>query len=223
MYSTAMKDLTGPILDFQNLAKLLAKRWRDYAVDRKKKDCRKVLGLLQRAVSESAALPGESTSSTVPKDEEGGEEIAAHQHAGGDYEGEFDWSKLGFETNDPTAEINGMGFLGLLDFASFVQRDTESFNKVPISVLSKLNIDGAGTTRQTEPSEMSHRKNLRGRHLPSLRSILIILSSRYPRSNIFPPNRQRTNPRPGRSLSTALSSMAAHPLRSRKIIPPPLA
>jgi len=129
MYSTAMKDLTGPILDFQNLAKLLAKRWRDYAVDRKKKDCRKVLGLLQRAVSEATELPGESTSSTVPKEEEGGEEAAAH-HANGDDDGEFDWSKLGFETNDPTAEINGMGFLGLLDFASFVQRDTESFNKV---------------------------------------------------------------------------------------------
>src|SRR5579859_5769232 len=129
MYSTAMRDLTGPILDFQNLAKLLAKRWRDYAVDRKKKDCRKVLGLLQRAVSESADIPGESTSSSAPQEGEGeGEEAAAH-HANGD-EGEFDWSKLGFETNDPTAEINGMGFLGLLDFASFVQRDTESFNKV---------------------------------------------------------------------------------------------
>jgi engulfment/cell motility protein 1 len=122
MYSTQLRDLTAPILDFQNLAKLLAKRWRDYAVDRKKKDCRKVLGLLQRAVSESGDHGEAST-----KEEE---TESPAQQVNGDDEGDFDWTKLGFETNDPTNEINGMGFLGLLDFASFVQRDSESFNKV---------------------------------------------------------------------------------------------
>jgi engulfment and cell motility protein 1 len=123
MYSTAMRDLTGPILDFQNLAKLLAKRWRDYAVDRKKKDCRKVLGLLQRAVTESPENIRD-TMRTTSKDEENEAPVNDEE------DNDFDWTKLGFETNDPTAEINGMGFLGLLDFASFVQRDTESFNKV---------------------------------------------------------------------------------------------
>ncbi len=126
MYSTQLRDLTPPILDFQNLAKLLARRWRDYAVDRKKKDCRKVLGLLQLAVSESSEHVGGSSRSTSK--DEGAEE--APSTVNGDEETEFDWTKLGFETNDPTAEINGMGFLGLLDFASFVQRDSESFNKV---------------------------------------------------------------------------------------------
>jgi engulfment and cell motility protein 1 len=120
MYSTALRDLTGPILDFQNLAKLLAKRWRDYAVDRKKKDCRKVLGLLRRAVTEKPS------DNSKKEDEEQPAPLT-------DDDTEFDWSKLGFETNEPTTEINGMGFLGLLDFASFVQRDTESFNKVLIS------------------------------------------------------------------------------------------
>jgi engulfment and cell motility protein 1 len=119
MYSTQLRDLTAPILDFQNLAKLLAKRWRDYPVDRKKKDCRKVLGLLQRAVSDY-----EPPNETTPKEDE------AETIPSTNGEPDFDWSKLGFETNDPTAEINGMGFLGLLDFASFVQRDSESFNKV---------------------------------------------------------------------------------------------
>lgn len=122
MYSTQLRDLTAPILDFQNLAKLLAKRWRDYAVDRKKKDCRKVLGLLQRAVSET------NEQSDAPTREEDAE--SSTQHANGEDDIDFDWTKLGFETNDPTTEINGMGFLGLLDFASFVQRDSESFNKV---------------------------------------------------------------------------------------------
>ena len=115
MYSTQLPDLTAPILDFQNLAKLLAKRWRDYAVDRKKKDCRKVLGLLQRAVTESKTLSTENEGSPPPINED---------------DEDFDWTKLGFETNDPTMEINGMGFLGLLDFASFVQRDCEAFNMV---------------------------------------------------------------------------------------------
>jgi engulfment and cell motility protein 1 len=125
MYSTAMRDLTGPILDFQNLAKLLAKRWRDYAVDRKKKDCRKVLGLLQRAVTESSDSVRD-TMRTTSKDEE------TEAPINDDEDKDFDWAKLGFETSDPTSEINGMGFLGLLDFASFVQRDTESFNKVTL-------------------------------------------------------------------------------------------
>lgn len=127
MYSTQLRDLTGPILDFQNLAKLLAKRWRDYPVDRKKKDCRKVLGLLQRAVTDSMENPGESIASTNKSDEA---ETSPNKGAGGEDEEGFDWTQLGFETNDPCTEINGMGFLGLLDFASFVQRDSESFNKV---------------------------------------------------------------------------------------------
>ena len=122
MYSTQLRELTAPILDFQNLAKLLAKRWRDYAVDKKKKDCRKVLGLLQRAVTET------NETSEVQAKEEAESPTA---QVNGEGEEDFDWTKLGFETNDPTTEINGMGFLGLLDFASFVQRDSESFNKVP--------------------------------------------------------------------------------------------
>jgi engulfment and cell motility protein 1 len=124
MHSTVLRDLTAPILDFQNLAKLLAKRWRDYAVDRKKKDCRKVLGLLRRAVTESNEHIAEALQNSKDEEVEGSSTFT------GEEDGEFDWTKLGFETNDPTAEINGMGFLGLLDFASFVQRDTDSFNKV---------------------------------------------------------------------------------------------
>jgi len=128
MYSTQLKDLTAPILDFQNLAKLLAKRWRDYAVDKKKKDCRKVLGLLQQAVSDSKE-PSEKVekhdSPTVEK-----ELPPSPPPASNDEEPEFDWTKLGFQTNDPTNEINEMGFLGLLDFASFVQRDSEAYRKV---------------------------------------------------------------------------------------------
>jgi engulfment and cell motility protein 1 len=121
MYSTQLKDLTAPILDFQNLAKLLARRWRDYAVDRKKKDCRKVLGLLQQAVSDSKE--------PIEKDHSPTEEDVPPSPPG-DEESEFDWTKLGFQTNDPTNEINEMGFLGLLDFASFVQRDSEAYRKV---------------------------------------------------------------------------------------------
>jgi engulfment and cell motility protein 1 len=127
MYSTQLRDLTGPILDFQNLAKLLAKRWRDYAVDRKKRDCQKVLGLLQRAVAEVEEHTGETAAPTSKEEEN---EDTATPAVNGDEEKEFDWTKMGFETNDPTTEVNGMGFLGLLDFASFVQRDSESFNKV---------------------------------------------------------------------------------------------
>ena len=136
MYSTQLRDLTPPILDFQNLAKLLARRWRDYAVDKKKKDCRKVLGLLQRAVSESSETVKEPPSRSTSKDEDTEE---SHPPAvNDDEEEEFDWTRLGFETNDPTAEINGMGFLGLLDFASFVQRDSESFNKVYFTLFPLL-------------------------------------------------------------------------------------
>src|SRR5271169_2181626 len=112
MYSTQLRDLTGPILDFQNLAKLLAKRWRDYAVDRKKRDCRKVLGLLQRAVTEAEERTGETAASTSKEEEN---EDTAAPAVNGDEATDFDWTKLGFETNDPTTEVNGMGFLGLLD------------------------------------------------------------------------------------------------------------
>ena len=147
MYSTQLRDLTPPIYDFQNLAKLLARRWRDYAVDKKKKDCRKVLGLLQRAVSECSEDVKDPPSRSTSKDEDTEE---SHPPAvNDDEEAEFDWTKLGFETNDPTAEINGMGFLGLLDFASFVQRDSESFNKV-FPTVSGSYLDGLGATVQNQ-------------------------------------------------------------------------
>jgi engulfment and cell motility protein 1 len=128
MYSTVLKDLTEPLLDFQNLAKLLAKKWREYPIDRKKKDCRKVLDLLQEAVrgsgvSESPSSLPTSTHNSKPED-------AEDSQVNGKDSPEFDWQKLGFESGDPANEINGMGFLGLLDFASFVQRDPDSFNKV---------------------------------------------------------------------------------------------
>src|SRR4030095_11416571 len=97
MYSTQLRELTAPILDFQNLAKLLARRWRDYPVDRKQKDCRKVLGLLQKAVSESSDSVEDSTSKS--KGEEN--EETSTQLTNDDDEAEFDWTKLGFETNDP--------------------------------------------------------------------------------------------------------------------------
>jgi engulfment/cell motility protein 1 len=139
MYSTQLKGLTAPILDFQNLAKLLAKRWRDYAVDRKKKDCRKVLGLLQQAVTGSKEPSEKVGSVSSPTDEKEGP-----PSPGEDEESEFDWTKLGFETNDPTNEINEMGFLGLLDFASFVQRDSEAYKKVPPpNAFPPLKPDGA--------------------------------------------------------------------------------
>lgn len=130
MYSTQLRDLAAPILDFQNLGKLLAKRWHDYSVEKKRKDCEQVLGLLQRAVTQSTEQTEQPSSS--PSKEEGVEEAAAQQTnvEGG---GEFDWTKLGFETDDPSTEISEMGFLGVLDFSTFVQRDTEAFNKVPSS------------------------------------------------------------------------------------------
>jgi len=128
MYSTQLKDLTAPILDFQNLAKLLAKRWRDYEVDKKKKDCRKVLGLLQQAVSDSKEPNEKVEKNNSPTAEK--ELPPSPPPASNDEEPGFDWTKLGFQTNDPTNEINEMGFLGLLDFASFVQRDSEAYRKV---------------------------------------------------------------------------------------------
>jgi len=216
MYSTALRDLTGPILDFQNLAKLLAKRWRDYGVDRKKKDCRKVLGLLRRAVTEK---PAENNK----KDEEGG---GGEQPASlTDDDTEFDWSKLGFETNEPTTEINGMGFLGLLDFASFVQRDAESFNKVILLSINTTNADGTRTTSQTKPLEMSPRQNLRSNNLPPLRPIPTLHRNRYPLRPIYPRHRHLLiiTTRPRRSLPTSLPPMAPHPQRRRKSLPPSLA
>src|SRR5579859_3129597 len=155
MYSTALRDLTGPILDFQNLAKLLAKRWRDYFVDRKKKDCRKVLGLLQRAVTGPNENLEQLAHSAAPENEE-------PPSANLDDCSAFDWTKLGFETNDPTTEINGMGFLGLLDFASFVQRDTDSFNKVcsPGDEVNRLIVAvSLRTINKTTTSEMPNRKD----------------------------------------------------------------
>jgi len=215
MYSTALRDLTGPLLDFQNLAKLLAKRWRDYAVDRKKKDCRKVLGLLRRAVTEVKP----THDGTKSKEEEN--EAPAPMT---DDDADFDWSKLGFETSEPTTEINGMGFLGLLDFASFVQRDTESFNKVHLFEIQADHVDGPRTTRETKSPEMSPCQNLSSNNIYPVRPIRTLHCNRHSLPLLLHyHHRNHQRPRPRRSLPAPLPTMAPHPLVRSKILPPSLA
>jgi len=121
MRGDAIRDLAGPILEFQRLYKVLLRRWRNVTVDMERGEHRKALtriyatsfppGFRRRGSSRvELALKGK-------RDHESGE-------------GSNMWSRLGFQSEDPAEDFEDAGFLGLMDLVAFVRRDTDAYQKI---------------------------------------------------------------------------------------------
>lgn len=110
MQSTALTDLAAPLLDFQQLTKIMLKKWRDVRIDMEKTEHRRALKAL-----ETASWPERGMGS---KEERGTREKAEK------------WRRLGFETEHPAWEFDSVGFLGMMDVTDFVRKDQDQYQKL---------------------------------------------------------------------------------------------
>ena len=121
MQSTALQDLSHPLLEFQALRKVLFRKWRDIPIDLDKHDHRRAL--------KSIHLASDPERVTTPVDD--GEEGAKRRH------NPEKWRRLGFESENPAWDFGDVGFLGMIDLTEYVKRQEDGFQKLLLEQSTK--------------------------------------------------------------------------------------
>ena len=122
MQSTAMQDLSHPLLEFQALTKVLLRKWRDIPVDLEKPDHRRALKSIHLA----------SNPERVPTPVENGDDGSRKkQH------NPTKWRRLGFEAESPAWEFEDTGYLGMMDLTDYVKRHEDGFQKLLLEQSAK--------------------------------------------------------------------------------------
>ena len=121
MQSTALQDLSHPLLEFQALRKVLLRKWRDIPLDLDKHDHRRAL--------KSIHLASDPERATTPVDN--GEEGAKRRH------NPEKWRRLGFESENPAWDFGDVGFLGMIDLTEYVKRQEDGFQKLLLEQSTK--------------------------------------------------------------------------------------
>ena len=121
MQSTALQDLSHPLLEFQALRKVLLRKWRDIPLDLNKHDHRRAL--------KSIHLASDPERVTTPVDN--GEEGAKRRH------NPEKWRRLGFESENPAWDFGDVGFLGMIDLTEYVKRQEDGFQKLLLEQSTK--------------------------------------------------------------------------------------
>ncbi|KAL5612382.1 uncharacterized protein BROUX77_002538 [Berkeleyomyces rouxiae] len=130
MQSSALQDLAHPLLEFQSLLKVLLRKWRQIVVDPDRTEHRRAL----KSIHLSSA-PGRyqsiSNSSKDDSVEAGQDKERGRKH------NPNKWRRLGFETENPAAEFDFCGYLGLMDLADYVKKNQDGFQKLLLEQSSR--------------------------------------------------------------------------------------
>ena len=121
MQSTALQDLSHPLLEFQALRKVLLRKWRDIPIDLEKHDHRRALKCIH--------LASDPERVTTPVDN--GEEGAKRRH------NPEKWRRLGFESENPAWDFGDVGFLGMIDLTEYVKRQEDAFQRILLEQSTK--------------------------------------------------------------------------------------
>lgn len=119
--STALQDLSHPLLEFQALTKVLLRKWRDIPVDLGNSDHRRAMKSIQLA----------SNPQTVATDVENGDDKGKKKNS------LEKWRRLGFECDRPEWEFEETGYLGMMDLTDYVKNDEDGFHKLLLEQSSK--------------------------------------------------------------------------------------
>ena len=122
MQSTALQDLSHPLLEFQALRKVLLRKWRDVPVELDKSDHRRALKSIHLASNPERVM--------TPVDD--GEDGAKKKH------NPEKWRRLGFESETPAWEFGDVGYLGMLDLTEYVRSQEDGFQKLLLEQSTKL-------------------------------------------------------------------------------------
>ena len=122
MQSTALQDLSHPLLEFQALRKVILRKWREIPVDLNNPEHRRAL--------KSVHLASNPERVTTPVDD--GELGAKKRH------NPEKWRRLGFESESPAWEFGDIGYLGMMDLMEYVRRQEDGFQKLLLEQSTKL-------------------------------------------------------------------------------------
>ncbi|RAL66466.1 hypothetical protein DID88_006156 [Monilinia fructigena] len=130
MQSSALQDLTHPLLEFQSLTKVLLGKWREVKVDLERPEHRRALKGIHLA---SAPEKKDISNGALAKGEvaENGENKGSRKH------NPEKWRRLGFETESPAWEFEMTGFLGMMDLTDYVRKNEDGFQKLLLEQSSK--------------------------------------------------------------------------------------
>ncbi|KAI9712916.1 MAG: hypothetical protein M1828_001512 [Chrysothrix sp. TS-e1954] len=107
--SSSLQDMAHPLFEFQELMKVLLRKWREVPVEPEKSDHRRVLRKLY-AASQSSPL--------------GADQKDANRHD------PASWRRIGFESETPGEEFYSVGYLGVMDLMSYVDQGHEAFQRL---------------------------------------------------------------------------------------------
>ncbi|KAK5950921.1 hypothetical protein OHC33_007993 [Knufia fluminis] len=111
--SSALQDLAHPLLEFQQLTKILLSRWRDVPVDIAKPEHRRTIKAIHLSSNPPEKEHLQSTKdSTRPKHDPN------------------KWRRLGFTVENPEPDFEDMGFLGMMDLSDYVRKHQEEFQNI---------------------------------------------------------------------------------------------
>ena len=117
MQSSAMHDLSQPLVEFQALTKVLLRKWRDLPVELEKSDHRRALKSVH-----AASAPLEKSSQAPDENGDDGAKKKLHNPE--------KWRRLGFESETPAWEFEDVGYLGMMDLTDYVRKHEDGFQKV---------------------------------------------------------------------------------------------
>lgn len=120
MQSSAMQDLAQPLLEFQNLTKVLLRKWKETRVDLERPEHRRALKGLHLASAPDRSFANGSAPTTPVLDSEKGNRKHNPEK----------WRRLGFETESPASEFGSAGFLGMMDLTDYVRKNEDEFQKM---------------------------------------------------------------------------------------------
>ena len=121
MQSTALQDLSHPLLEFQAITKVLLRKWRDIVVDIEKPDNLRALKSIHLA----------SNPERLNTPVENGDEGAKKNH------NPEKWRRLGFESEHPAWEFEETGYLGMMDLMDYVKKQEDAFQKLLLEQSTK--------------------------------------------------------------------------------------
>ncbi|KAH6606615.1 hypothetical protein Trco_005768 [Trichoderma cornu-damae] len=122
MQGTGLQDLAHPALEFQNLSKVILRKWRDVKVDLERPEHRRSLKSLHLA----SAPDRPATNGHV---REGSSDTTTTRKEGRKHNPEK-WRRLGFGTESPAQDFEVAGYLGMMDLADYVRKNEDRFQKL---------------------------------------------------------------------------------------------
>jgi len=121
MQSSALQDLSHPLLEFQALTKVLLRKWRDIPVELDKPDHRRALKSIHLASNP------ERLSTPVENGDDGSKKNHNPEK----------WRRLGFESEHPAWEFEETGYLGMMDLTDYVRKHEDGFQKLLLEQSTK--------------------------------------------------------------------------------------